>query len=100
MSRFIMGLEPTDLAYLLLYSACFWLWLAGEGVNGESSMYPYEGTEAPWEMSAWEVNHCPWYMDIIWWLTPFGDNERLSRRMVDGGNGLQTIFSSVKEEGC
>jgi hypothetical protein len=62
-------------------------------------MYPCERMEAPQEMSAWKVNHCLWYMDTTLWLTSFGDNEQLLRRMVDGGNTRQTIFPSVKEEG-
>ena len=99
--RFIMALERNDPSYLPLYPACFCLWLAvsRDPLYGDFSMYPCEGMEAPRDMSPWETTHCPWYMDTTRWLTPLGDEERQARRMIDGGNAPQTVFSSVKEDG-
>jgi hypothetical protein len=67
--RFFINYERTKPKTFPIYPSCFRLWVTVDSSSGdkiecpEDSMYLAEGVEAPHQIIAWEVLHCPWYLD-------------------------------------
>ena len=59
-------------------------------------MYPGEGEQPPRLMTAWEVSHCPWYIEVDKWAVPFDEAEKNCYKLCSKGISPPLILNSMK----
>ncbi|CAM6107529.1 unnamed protein product [Calypogeia fissa] len=91
--RFFLDMERKDQNYFWVYPLYFESWTRVHSVH---SIYPAEGSEFPCEMTTWEVQNCPWYLDLDRWATPFNSLEVANLRAIEKVGQPQALIAEAK----
>jgi len=101
--RFFMEKEAMEPGYFWIYPAAFHKWTTvelradGSLTYPKFSMYPTEVTNAPRPLNEWEVAHCPWYLEVSRWATPFNEAEKKAFGQLARGVSPQFYFNAMKQ---
>lgn len=100
--RFFIDREIVDASYFWCYPLCFAPWASiekdGDGKISfpQFSMYPADAANPKWDLTAWEVFNCPWYLDSDQWSIAFDRSEKSSYAKILKGEEPKYILSEIK----